>query len=189
MSAVSPSIQGWVPWSLSFLPLGGTGSPAMSSLSLQTHSVAPPSVRTGPTALLDMEQGTQGPVHCTPALFYCELVCCLGTNISHAAPVVLGTGALCVCYVGACASCADLLYQKSLHCMCLTGNWCAMSVLVGVSASRACSCVPLRVSAVHISLGAAPSCVPRWESLHRTSPAGSRCIRSVLLGDGALRVF
>lgn len=93
----APRSRGWVaperflsPTRWHWEPCYGVPVPPVAQPGLPPH---PSSARTGPTALLDREQGTEGPVHCTPALFHRELPCHLGAGVSHTVPVVLGTSA------------------------------------------------------------------------------------------------
>lgn len=75
----APRSPGWVapepflsPTRWHWEPCYGVPVPPATQPGLPVH---PSSARTGPRALLDREQGTEGPVYCTPALFQCELAC------------------------------------------------------------------------------------------------------------------
>lgn len=147
----------------------------MASVSLQPRSLpCAPCASTGPAALRDGEQGTQGLVHCTPAVFCCQLVRPLGTSISHAAPVVLGAG----------APHADLPCWKSLRCECLTRNGCAVGVLahrVRPAESQRVAHLAGSCSILCATLGVAALRVTCWEPVHQKCPAGRWCVTCVLV--------
>lgn len=154
--------DGW-PLRVSCPPLGGTGSPAMVSRSPPaTQPGLPPHPSRGrtvvPTAPLDGEQGTEGPVNCTPALFHWELACHLGAGVTwelalhtcyarslrlthwpgHArshcvACVSLGIGAPCVSWWGSARCMRPAESQCAAR---LAGSWCIMYVAPGVAALR-----------------------------------------------------